>query len=127
MRVFKVKVFARFAKKAGISDQALVKALNQVENGLIDVDLGGGLIKQRVSREGQGKSGGFRTIIAYKIKTRAFFLHGFAKNDLDNIDDDQLETLKDLAKAWIKANNQELEKAILKGVLEEVKYDKKTQ
>jgi hypothetical protein len=93
---------------------------------LIDVDLGGGLIKQRVSREGQGKSGGFRTIIAYKIKNRAFFLHGFAKSDLDNIDDDQLETLKDLAKSWMKVNNQDLEKAILAGVLEEVKYEKKT-
>jgi len=64
---------------------------------LIDADLGGGVIKQRVAREGQGKSGGFRTMILFKLGSRAFFVHGFAKNEQDNLDDAELAALKKLA------------------------------
>lgn len=124
LRIFKVKIFARFTKKAGLSDGDLVKAIEQAEKGLIDADLGGGLIKQRVSRKGQGKSGGFRTIIAFRTKAKAFFLHGFAKNEFDNIENNELESLKNLAKAWFKANDQEIRQAILRGLLEEV-HEKK--
>jgi hypothetical protein len=53
---------------------------------LVGADLGGGLVKQRVARPGQGRSGGFRTIIAYHSGTRAVFLFGFAKNTRSNID-----------------------------------------
>jgi len=67
LRVFQTKSFARFAIKSGIDDHALCKAVINAENGLIDADLGGGVIKQRVARKGEGKSGGFRTIILFKI------------------------------------------------------------
>lgn len=63
MRVFKNAWFDRFARKQGITDEALLEAITRVKRGLIDADLGGGVIKQRVARAGQGKSGGFRTII----------------------------------------------------------------
>jgi hypothetical protein len=66
------------------------------ERGLIDADLGGGVIKQRVAREGEGKSGGFRTMILFKTGTRAFFVHGFAKNKMDNISDNDLVLLRRL-------------------------------
>src|ERR1700683_1838925 len=62
------------------------------KRGLIDADLGSGLLKQRVARAGEGRSGGYRTIIAYRAGDRAVFLYGFAKNERDNIGDDELAT-----------------------------------
>ncbi len=82
MRVFKNKPFARFARKAGLTDSALMKAVAEAERGLVDAVLGGGVIKQRVAREGGGKSGGFPTIILFRLGEMAFFVHGFAKSDL---------------------------------------------
>lgn len=84
MRIFKNAWFERFACKQNISDKALALA----ERGLIDADLGGGVIKQRVARPGQGKSCGFRIVILYRTAERAFFVYGFAKSDRDNIDED---------------------------------------
>lgn len=85
MRVLKTKSFARFARKEGLKDRALSDAIADIEQGLVHADLGGGLIKQRVSRDGGGKSGGYRTLIVYRFGKRAVFLFGFAKNDRANI------------------------------------------
>lgn len=95
MRVFKTKVFRRFQRKERMSDDSLVEAINRAEQGLVDADLGHGLIKQRIARAGGGKSGGFRTIIAYRQGDRAVFLYGFAKNERDNIGADDLRELAD--------------------------------
>ncbi len=97
MRVFKSKPFARFARKARIEDAVLCDVIAGVEKGRIDADLGGGVIKQRIARPGGGKSGGFRALILIRLGTRAFFIDGFAKNDRDNIRDDELEALRKLA------------------------------
>ncbi len=91
MRVFKVRVFARFQRRERIADASLAKAVQDAEAGLIDADLGGGLIKQRVARPGQGKRSGYRTVIVYRRSELAVFLLGFAKNERANIDDDELE------------------------------------
>src|ERR1035438_7292889 len=90
MRVFKNKSFARFARKNDISDVDLCKAIQDVDRGLIGADLGGGVIKQRLARRGSGKSGGFRSLIIYRARERAIFVHGFAKNDVENIRTDEL-------------------------------------
>jgi hypothetical protein len=74
MRIFKNAWFERFARKQNISDKAIAQAIERAEQGLIDADLGGGVIKQRVARPGQGKSGGFRTVILYRATERAFCL-----------------------------------------------------
>ena len=74
MRTFKTKAFIRFADKVGISDVALCRAVVDAERGLIAADLGGGIIKQRIARPGQGKSGGFRTLIVFRAGTRAIFM-----------------------------------------------------
>ena len=74
MRIFKNAWFERFARKQNISDKAMAQAIERAEQGLIDADLGGGVIKQRVARPGQGKSGGFRTVILYRTTERAFFV-----------------------------------------------------
>jgi hypothetical protein len=85
VRVFKSKQFSRFARKEGIGDASLCEAVDRAERGLIDGNLTGGLIKQRVARPGQGRSGGFRTLLVFRAKTRSIFVHGFAKNERANI------------------------------------------
>jgi hypothetical protein len=97
VRIFRNKPFTRFARKVRIADADLCEAVSNVERGLIDADLGGGVLKQRIARKGGGKSGGFRALILLKVGERAFFVHGFAKSDRDNIRDDELVALKKLA------------------------------
>jgi hypothetical protein len=120
VRVFKNKAFARFARKARITDAVLCAAIADASRGLIDADLGGGVLKQRIARQGGGKSGGFRTIILFRIKERAFFVHGFAKNERDNIRDDELAAFKLLAAEMLAYDDDALAKAIGNGTLTEV-------
>jgi hypothetical protein len=67
---------------------------------LVDADLGGNLIKQRVARSGRGRSGGYRTVVAFRASQRSVFLYGFAKSERDNIDDRELADLKKLARHY---------------------------
>ena len=89
----------------------------------MDADLGGGIIKQRVARTGQGRSGGYRILIAYRFGKRAVFLYGFAKSERDNIEADDLETLKEIGAAWLEAKKERLEYVIKEGILKEVIYE----
>ena len=126
MRVFRNKSFTRFAKKAALDDAALLKAVDDAERGLIDARLGGGVIKQRVARPGKGKSGGFRTLVLYKAHALAFFVHGFAKNDRDNIGRDELTALKLLASQMLSYDDQAIANAVQSGTLIEVmRHEKK--
>lgn len=77
MWILKTKTFARYADSEEISDNSLRKAVEKAEKGLIDANLGMGFIKQRVARQGQGSSGGYRVLIAYKVGELAIFLLGF--------------------------------------------------
>ena len=95
-----LKEFARAARRSGLTDDALRDAVERAEEGAIDADLGGGLIKQRVARPESGRSGGFRTIIAYRRRERAIFLHLFAKARQSNIGPAELEAYQKLAKAY---------------------------
>jgi hypothetical protein len=121
MRVFKNKSFARFARKAQITDAVLCGAIADASRGLIDADLGGGVVKQRIARKGGGKSGGFRTIILFRLRERAFFVHGFAKNEKDNIRDDELAAFKMLAVEVMTYDDEALARAMANGTLMEVK------
>ena len=91
LRIFRTKAFTRFARRERISDAALRDAVARAVQGQLDADLGGGVIKQRIARSGQGRSGGFRVLIAHRRDVRSVFLYGFAKSERDNIDDDELE------------------------------------
>src|SRR5215213_10518644 len=91
------KSFGRQVRKEGVADADLRNAVERAEKGLVDADLGGNVIKQRVARPNEGRSGGFRTIVAYCRGTRAVFLHMFAKSQRANLKDDELETYKDFA------------------------------
>jgi hypothetical protein len=121
VRIFKNKAFARFARKAALSDQSLCQAVQDAERGLVAADLGGGIIKQRVARSGGGKSGGFRTLILFRAGSRAFFVHGFAKNEKDNIDDDELAALRKLAAAMLAYDDAALSQALANKTLIEVR------
>jgi len=123
VRIFKTKWFVRFARREQIGDRNLCGAIERAEHGIVDADLGGGVIKQRVARTGQGRSGGYRLLIAYRSGDRAVFLYGFAKNERENIEDDELTTLREIAAGWLEADDKHLENAIRKGLLQEVSDD----
>ena len=99
------------------------EAIERAESGLIDADLGGGLIKQRVARKGQGRSGGYRMIVGYRVKDRAVFLLGFAKSERENIQDDELFTLRSQAEGWLVANAAKIQEALEDGALQEIEDD----
>jgi len=122
MRVFKTRWFARFAKREGIEDRRLAEAIGRAERGLIDADLGGGLIKQRVARPGQGRSGGYRVVIAYRVGHRAVFIYGLAKNDRANFRNDELDTARDIASIWIPASAERIARGQQEGELTEVQH-----
>jgi hypothetical protein len=123
MRTFKTKWLSRFARREGIADKRLLEAVKRAERGLIDADLGGGLIKQRVARPGQGRSGGYRTIVAYRAKQRAVFLYGFAKNERENIGPGELLTFRGIAADLLAADSAKIAEAIENGVLLEIDHD----
>lgn len=120
MRVFKTRWFARFAKREQITDKSLCEAIKRAERGLIDADLGGGLIKQRVARSGQGKSGGYRTLVAYRSKHRAIFIYGFAKSEQENVRPDELISFRRAGDYWLSVDAVTISKAREDGAIQEV-------
>jgi len=110
LNAYKNKEFHKWAKKEGLDDAQLLKALDEIERGLVEADLGGNIFKKRVSL-GQGKSGGARTLLAYRKGDRAFFIYGFAKNARANIKENELRSLKVYAKLLFGYGEKELKKA----------------
>ena len=123
MRVFKTKWFSRFARQEDIDDVKLVEAVQNLENGLVDADYGGGLIKQRIARGGEGKSGGYRSIIAFKSGTRSIFVFAFAKSQKENLTKIEVTEYKKAAAIYLKLTEEQIRLAIDKNEFIEVKYD----
>ena len=115
--IYKNKAFARFGKKARITDCDLWKAAQLANKGVIDADLGGGVIKQRIARAGEGKSGGSRSIILFRKGDRAVYVYGFEKKDLANIRPDELEAFRELAKVILGYSRAEIENMVKLGAL----------
>lgn len=120
MRVFKTKWFSKFARKESMTDDKLVEAIREIESGLVDADYGGGLVKKRIAREGGGKSGGYRSVVAYRSETRSVFMYCFAKNDRDNLDKHEVDNFKDAAAVYLGLSDTGIATAIAKNELEEV-------
>ena len=120
MRIFKNQWITKFAKKHKISDSELREAVERADNGLIDADLGGGVIKQRIARQGQGRSGGYRNLIFFRRGERAFFMTAFAKNDRENITDKELAELKKAAAIILAMTETDIEQAKLNGTFTEI-------
>ena len=123
MKVYATRVFARFARRERLDDKRLCEAVARAERGSVDAQLGGGLIKQRVARAGGGRSGGYRTVIAYRASRLSVFLYGFGKNERDNIDDRELEDLKKLAKQVLSYTDAQIAVALKQTELKEVFCD----
>lgn len=123
MRVFKNAWFERFARKEKISAEALWKAIERAEQGQIDADLGGDVIKQRIARPGGGKSKGYRSIVLYRKDDKAFFVFGFPKSEQDNIREDEEVQFKKMAKRVLALTDEQLQLLIAKGQFEEVVKD----
>lgn len=119
-RFLERKDFAKWQAGEKLPDAALCKAVNEMESGLIDADLGGLLYKKRVARPGGGKSGGYRTLLSARIGSRYVFLHGFAKNDKANITEDEKRALRFAGKVFLDLSGEALAKALQSGVLVEV-------
>lgn len=117
---YKTKVFARFARRAGLDDVRLKSAAHDAEAGLWDADLGGGVFKIRVARDGGGKSGGFRTLLALRLGAHAFFIHGFAKSEKANVTGRELQALRLLAASLLALGPAEIALAIEAGELLEL-------
>jgi len=97
-RVFKTRVFARWLRTTELNDASLCKAVDEISEGLIDADLGGGLFKKRVALPGRGKRGSARTLVATNKRSRWFFVFGFEKNERANINSKEKEALQGLGK-----------------------------
>ncbi|MFM9817500.1 UNVERIFIED_CONTAM: type II toxin-antitoxin system RelE/ParE family toxin [Spiribacter pallidus] len=123
MKVFKNPWFGRFARKRRITAEMLWDAVDRAEKGLIDADLGGGVIKQRIARTGEGKSKGYRSIVLYQKGEKAFFVYGFAKSGTDNIRRDEEEQFKKAAKQILTLSDDQIDELIENGQFEEVKGD----
>lgn len=122
-RVFKTRHFGRWMRKTALTETALCKAVAEMEQGLIDADLGGGVVKKRVPLPGRGKSGGARTLVATNRGDRWFFVFGFEKNERANIAAGELEALQAIAADLLKLAAKELDAQVETGALQEICHD----
>jgi hypothetical protein len=120
VRISKTKEFARYALREDIDDERLWEAVARAERGLIDADLGGGLVKQRVGRAGQGRRGGYRTLTAFSSPTRTIFVYGFAKSERDDIGPDELHFWRSVARGFLTLNDEQIGRLIAAQEITEV-------
>ncbi len=122
-RVFKTRHFSRWMRKTELTDEALREAVAEMAAGLIDADLGGGIVKKRVALPGRGKSGSARTLVATNKGNRWFFVFGFEKNERGNITGKELEALRKVAVDLLAITGKELEAHLGSGALQEIGDD----
>ncbi|MBF0624869.1 MAG: type II toxin-antitoxin system RelE/ParE family toxin [Magnetococcales bacterium] len=122
-RIFKTRPFGRWARKVSLLDQALCGAVAEMARGLIDADLGGGVVKKRVALSGRRKSGGARTLVATNRDNRWFFMYGFAKNERASISGRELAALQKLANDLLGLSSAALDIQAAKATLEEICHD----
>ncbi len=119
-RVMKTRHFCRWMRKTELSDAVLCQAVAEMEAGLVDADLGGGVVKKRVALPGRGKSGSVRTLLATNKADRWFFVFGFEKNERENITGHELEGLQKLASSLLHLTPEALESRLADGSLTEI-------
>jgi hypothetical protein len=122
VQILKILTFERWQKKRDLADHALRQAVVEMQQGLIDADLGGGVVKKRVARPGAGKRGGYRTILATNRHDRWIFLYGFEKNERDNIAHRELLALKRMAKELLALSLEDIRTALQQGAMKEIPH-----
>ena len=120
MRIFKNSWFTRFAHDADITDNQLREIVNDLERGRIGADLGGGVYKMRVARQGEGKSGGYRAIVFFRSEEKTFYQYAFSKSARGNINQKELRFYKKMAKTKFAMSEKDLINAIKIGELIEI-------
>ena len=120
MRIFSTRAFNRLDVADELSDADLITAVAEMSDGLWDVSLGGQVYKKRVALAGRGKSGGARTLVAFKSDDRAFFMYGFSKNQRSNITTKEKKALKLMARELLGYKNKQLRLALKHGALIEI-------
>ncbi len=125
-RVFKTRYFSRWFRKIGLSDVALCHVVKEMEQGLIDANLGRGVVKKRLALPGRGKRGGARTLVATNKDDRWFFLFGFEKNERANITTEELEGLREITRQLLGMTSEQLDEAVRDGYLQEICNDQKS-
>jgi hypothetical protein len=121
VRVFKDVEFHRWTRGEDVADAKLCLAADEIENGLVNARLGGFLIKKRVGAVGRGKRGGYRIIIAHRKGDRLVFLHGFGKNEKDDISPKEEKALRKLGDEYMAYSNAELSNLVLERLIVEVR------
>lgn len=119
-RAFKTRPFTRWMRKTQLTDENLRGSVKEMSEGLIDADLGGGLVKKRIGLSGRGKSGGARTIVATNKGDRWFFLYGFEKTEKSNISQQDADDLKLIGSKYLKLDEAALAAAIADEHLQEI-------
>jgi len=107
-------------RKSGLQDADLCDSVAEMEQGLIDADLGGRILKKRVALPGKGRSGSARTLVATNRGDRWFFLYGFKKNERANVTDKELEGFKSFAADLMGRSGAQLDTLASIGELEEI-------
>lgn len=120
MRIFKVKAFARWARKEKIKDAVLLKAVKEMQNGLIDAQLGSGVVKKRIPASSRGKRGGARTIVAFQSHKHTFFMFGFLKNEAADIDHSEVKAIKQYAQNLLELTEDQIRRLVNDEALFEV-------
>nr|UOZ97450.1 hypothetical protein NCPCFENI_01371 [Cupriavidus sp.] len=123
IRAFKTRHFSRWMRKTELTDSSLCAAVLEMAQGLIDADLGGGVVKKRVGLAGRGKRGGARTLVATNKGNRWFFLFGFEKNDRANISAEEKEALQSIAQDLLARTGKDLDAQVEDGTLQEICND----
>ncbi|QTN29861.1 type II toxin-antitoxin system RelE/ParE family toxin [Rhodoferax sp. AJA081-3] len=119
-RVFKTKTFSRWANKV-LCDSTLCQAAREIEQGLFEADLGGGLCKKRVALPGRGKSGSLRTLVAKKHKDAIFFLVGREKSKPgSDFSDQEVDAAKIIGAGLQAADATKLDELVAADVLKEI-------
>ncbi len=117
MKRLSTKWFKKWSKKVKLTNDDLLGAISDLEDGLSTTDLGNHLFKVRVKRENSGKSSGFRTIIVYQENKKAIFLYGFGKNEKEDIEKPELQYFKKLGSDLLALNSEQLEESIGQKIL----------
>jgi hypothetical protein len=107
-------------RKSGARDADLCGAVAEMKDGLVDADLGGGVLKKRVALPGKGRRGSARAIVATNRDDRWFFVFGFKKIDRANISDAELGALQKIAFDLMKQSGANLDALKRQGGLEEI-------
>jgi len=123
MAIYSTRWFARWANQQGLTNEALCRAVHEMSRGLYEANLGRNLLKKRIARPGGGKSGGFRTLVATNFGSLWIFLFGFAKNEQEDIEPDDLNGYRKWADELAEMSLHQIHEAHGKGALMRVDCD----